>query len=87
LYIIIEEDHFNKNIFNKMDDICIKQNAFCLELTKKCTRFSLSGLHFENFKIRIYFIEKTLKNLLLRTQLNLQLHNNKLIKELLKNKE
>ncbi|EPG2085036.1 hypothetical protein OWA13_003826, partial [Acinetobacter baumannii] len=62
LYIIIEEDHFNKNIFNKMDDICIKQNAFCLELTKKCTRFSLSGLHFENFKIRIYFIEKTLKN-------------------------
>ncbi|MBJ8435044.1 hypothetical protein [Acinetobacter pittii] len=86
LYIIIEKDQFIKDIFNVMDDICIMQNSFCLELTKKCTRFSLSGLHFEKFNIRIYFIEKSLKNLLLRKYLNLKLHNNKLIKELLKDK-
>ncbi len=84
IYLIIEKS--DREISITMDNICENQKSFCLILSERCTIYSLSHAHFDCFNIRIYFLEKSYKNFLLRAQLNKKFHKNNLIRDLLRDK-
>lgn len=86
VYLAVQVNHADEPLFTEMDNICRERNAYCLKLSEDCTHYSLSKMHFAQYNVRLYFIEKSLSSLLLRFYLNKKLHNNDLIKKILRNK-